>query len=219
MDAANEWKAIAAEVGLELRELSVLDAMGIASLSMHGLDPGQEDQLPEEEQTKLRRFEKALALFESFSGVKVSQASPTAFLIHGQYRGHSMSAHSIAGREDPQAGISLRFPRRLGLGLRITREGLGHKLGKFLRLTQDLQLDDPELDPLILVQAEDVEGAQAWLADPGLREDLRTLFELSRGIEVLDWGLRYTVEDGKLTADLLRSVLNAMLPVAAHVSS
>ncbi len=217
----SDWTDLARELGLEQCELKPLEALKVAALDMHGLDPGQEDQLPPDERTKIQRLEQALQVLESLGAfTSLMAAGPHAGwrsrLLRGDYREHRVSVFSLEGQE-ANYGVSLRFRRRLGWGLRIVREGFGHKLGKLLRLTQDLQLDDAELDPLVLIQAEDVAGAKGWLGDPGLREDLRDLFQLSEGVEVLDWGLRFQGDSGNLTPGRVRAILDAMLPIATYV--
>jgi len=217
-DQDQNWRACAEELGLELCELKPLEAMRTALLDMNGLEAGQEDQLPPEEQSKIKGLERVLGLLESFGALsRLSETAWKTTMVRGDYKGNHVSVHSLRVQQESHTGVSLRFARPLGLGLRIVREGVGHKIGKFLRMTQDLQLDDPVLDPLILIQAEDAAGAKAWLQDEGLREELRDLFQLTEGIEVLDWGLRFQGDQGELTPTRVRAVLEAMLPVAYHV--
>lgn len=214
------WEACAAELGLELVQLAPLEAVRTASLDMHGLDPGQEDQLPPEEQSKIKHLGTALKLLESFGGLAGLPSGGGGWqtlMLRGEHQGYRVSVHSVQANQETETGISLRFPRPLGFGLRIVREGFGHKLGKLLRLTQDLQLEDETLDPLVLIQAEQVEGAKTWLSDPGLREDLRDLFQLSEGIEVLDWGLSYRGDAEEFSPSRVGAVLKAMTPIARHV--
>jgi hypothetical protein len=217
----SEWTDLARDLGLEHCDLKPLEALKVAALDMHGLEPGEEDQLPPEDRSKIQNLERALKMLESLGALsRLAAAGANAGwrskLLRGEYRGHRVSIHSLEGQES-KYGVSLRFSRRLGWGLRIVREGMGHKLGKLLRMTQDLQVDDPTLDPLVLIQADDVESAKDWLTDPGLREDLRDLFQLSEGVEVLDWGLRFQADSGGLTPGRVRSLLDAMLPITAHV--
>lgn len=217
----SEWTDLARDLGLEHCDLKPLEALKIAALDMQGLEPGEEDQLPPEDRSKIQSLERAMQLLESIGALsRIAELGANAGwrsrLLRGEYRGHRVSIHSLEGQES-KYGVSLRFQRRLGWGLRIVREGMGHKLGKLLRMTQDLQVDDPTLDPLVLIQAEDTESAKAWLSDPGLREDLRVLFQLSEGIEVLDWGLRFEAESGGLTPSRVRALLDAMLPITDYV--
>lgn len=219
MDDANQnWRDCAEELGLELCELEPLEALRLALLDMNGLDPGQEDRLPPEEQSKLSSLQRVLALLEKLGALsRLGETAWKTTMVRGDYKGNHVSVHSLRIQQEAHTGVSLRFARPLGVGLRIVREGMGHKLGKLLRLTQDLQLDDPVLDPLVLIQAEDVEGARVWLQDEGLREELRDLFQLTEGIEVLDWGLRFQGGQGELTPARVRALLEAMLPIAYHV--
>lgn len=219
--------AIAQAFGLEISQLSPLERVEAALLEQHGLEPGQTERLPAEVRSQVEGFRK-LAALQSAAGAMArlfmaragagAGFSSGAFLARGEYQGYRVSIHCIQrGEEGLATGVSLRFPRPLGLGLRIRREGLAHKLGKLLRLTQDLQVDDPRLDPLVLIQAEDSAGAAGWLGDPGLREDLCVLFELSEGIEVWDWGLRFEgLGEEQFQVARIRAILEAMVPVASY---
>lgn len=223
MDVEAEGRALAAELGLEFLHLTLEETARAAVLEQHGLDLGQEDRLPPEAR-------QALAVLDNVIGKKAASlpgglglagrlflatGARPGFLVRGTYQGFHASIYPARGSQGAGRGVSLRFRRPLGFDLRICREGLGHKLGKLLRLTQDLQVADPVLDPLVLIQAEDASAAQAWLADPALREELALLFRLSEGIEVLRWGLRYrTDNDAPLIPERVREILDVMCPVA-----
>lgn len=216
-----DWTELATELGLVHENLKPLEAMRVATLDLQGLEQGQEADLPPEEQQKVQNLERALKMLESvgaLAGLAAAGASMgwRSRLLRGEYRGRRVSVHSLEGNVS-RCGVTVRFRRRLGFGLRIVRENMGHKLGKLVRMTQDLQVEDSTLDPLVLIQAEDTPGAQAWLSDPALRADLIDLFQLSEGVEVLDWGVRFQDETAGLTPARVRSILDAMLPVTDHV--
>lgn len=211
----SDWQALAEELDLELLELSLEDSVRIGFLAQQGLDPDQAERLPPQKRTELKHALKAVAMLSSLAGMALGGLSLSqANLLRGDFRG--LRAHVSQQRgEHPSVGVSLRFAQPVGCGLRIVREGLQHKLGKLLRLTQDLQLADPELDPLILIQAEDEQRARDWLANEALRAELLQLFQLSEGVEILDWGLRYDEPGETINAGRACAILDAMANVAA----
>ena len=210
-----DWSALADELGLELLQLSLEDGVRIGYLAERGLDPDQAESLPPAQRKELGHALKAVSMLAGLAGMALGGLSlAKANLLRGEYQG--LRAHVFQRRgEHPSIGISLRFAAPVGCGLRIVREGLHHKLGKLLRLTQDLQLADPELDPLVLIQAEDESRARDWLANEALRAELLQLFQLSAGVEVLDWGLRYDEPGETINAGRARAILDAMANVAA----
>lgn len=208
-----DWSAVARELDFEVVELPLEEGVRVGFLAEHGLDPGQEDQLEAGARKNLGRALQAVKLLSGVMGL----SGLAATFVRGEHRGHVAHLFERQG-ESPSLGISLRFAQPVGCGLRIVREGLHHKLGKLLRLTQDLQLADPQLDPLVLIQASDEARARDWLANEALRAELIELFQLSEGVEVLDWGLRYTEPRGSLTPARARVLLDAMASAAASAS-
>lgn len=70
--------------------------------------------------------------------------------------------------------MMLRSP--LDLKLHIYPEWFGSRVGKFLFRMQDIQLGDPNLDPLVMVKAEDVAGATRLLTGQKVQAELKALY-------------------------------------------
>jgi hypothetical protein len=86
--------------------------------------------------------------------------------------------------------VQLFFPESAELGLSIYRERFWSKVGKFLG-AQDIQCGNADLDPMVMIKAQDEGRARRMVEEPALQEALLDLFRHSDGFEVDDHGIEH----------------------------
>lgn len=138
--------------------------------------------------------------------------------LEGEREGVRVSIHAEA-RQSGKNSTTYTVVRAYaeddaGFALSVTREGAFFKLGKALFGLEEVQLDDPELDPKVKIKAQDASSARALLCRDEVRRSLLDLcaikgdFRLSR--DRIQWERQGVLTD----AAELGAVLDLLLPIA-----
>lgn len=145
--------SLAAGLGLEL-------VQGEEALRRMYRDSGQESQLA--------AFEKMPEFIRRFS------IAMTPWRIEGERGGIRVAVYRESrGKNNSTYTIARAYPAPpLPFSLSVTREGGAYKLGKALFGLQDIELGDPELDPIVKVKSGDPMAARLRLGQGEARSAL-----------------------------------------------
>lgn len=109
----------------------------------------------------------------------------------------------------------LWFPRRLGLGLQLTKEGFWAGVTKFFG-AQDIAVGDAGFDGQVLVKGSDPERVRRWLT-PARRLRVRHYLEAYSGAHIDDEGVRWEVRGVIRDARRIVTGIDAMVRLAGHL--
>ncbi len=136
------------------------------------------------------------------------------FPVGGFFEGHKAAIGSHRGckvmliprvkNEVSRVIVVVMLNEPLQCNLHIYSETLGSRLGKFFFRVQDLQLGHPQLDPLVMVKAENVADATRCLSGTAVQDALLAVYKSGSGSPVCnDISVRATVEDGATSQQLV----------------
>ncbi len=142
-------------------------------------------------ESNLKAMNTVIGLIESAGlGVELSAQAAT-----GVVEGYRLSVAPSSG-DHPSLQLAVMFPTSLHQKLHIFKEGLGSRLGKIFFRLQDVQLGDPELDPLVMIKSESEPATQATLSRPEVRQALLDLFREPGEAVINDISARILVSSG-----------------------
>jgi len=113
--------------------------------------------------------------------------------IHGECRGVwiSVALHSErSGRNSTTyTRYVAQYAERLPVELRLTRQGFFHDVASFFGV-QDIEVDDPEFDALVIIKGDDEDAVRAFLT-PARRREITALYA---------WFERVSIDSGQIVA-------------------
>ena len=204
---AEQWRNLAAELGLEykegeegLRELfERMNRLQMASFSNEEID----------------RLEQVLEspLLMSLMG----HLFPGA--IVGHHRDYEIlirrTVNKRGGRSYPAVHIALFHPTPLDIPFSVKSQGFLNGLVERLFHKRFIQLNDPQLDPLVIIQGEDPHQIQLWLTANRVRQALLNLYSNSNRFELNHQGIMWHSADGNtLDAHTAHLVLDQLVNTA-----
>jgi hypothetical protein len=140
--------------------------------------------------------------------------------IDGTRNGFSVRIHTFTRRSGENSTtytqIRLAYPRPLGLGLKLTREGFFSGLTKLLG-AQDIEVGDGEFDRMALVKGRNSESIAAFLT-PARRLRIHRLLQNYPEVQILDDAITLTRHGVISRAHVLVTTVQAMERVAWHLT-
>ena len=179
-------------------------------------------------------FEKmSLLQMSSFSGAEIDQIeqalnSPLVMAllgnlfpgaITGRYKEYEvLISHTTTkrgDRYDPAVHVALFHPTPIDLKFSVKNQGFLGGLAERVFRKRYIQLEDPALDPLVLVQGEDPYQIQLWLTASHTRDALLAMYQYDKRFEVNHQGLMWHSDKGKtITAAKTDEVLQILANTA-----
>ncbi len=139
--------------------------------------------------------------------------------ITGSYRDYSVIiSHTQNKRGDrsyPAVHIALFHQQPLDLQFSVKSQGFLDGILERLMRNRYIQLDDPDLDPLVIVQGEDQHQIQLWLTASPPRNALLNLYNHDNRFEVNHQGQMWHSPDGRtITSDVAFNILDLLADMA-----
>ena len=121
--------------------------------------------------------------------------------ITGRHKDYEiLISHTTSKRGDkhyPAVHIALFHPTPFELKFSVKNQDfLGGLVERIFR-KRYIQLEDPELDPLVLVQGDDPHQIQLWLTARRMRDALLAMYQHDKRFEVNQQGLMWHSKDGR----------------------
>ena len=182
-DVTQQWRNLAADLGYDYKEgeeglRALFERMG--QLQMASFSDSEAAQL-----------EKALdnPLLMTLMG----HLFPGAII--GRHRNYEvLISHTINKRGDnsyPAIHIALFLPDPVDLQFSVKSQNFLNGLAERLLRNRYIQLDDPTLDPLVIIQGEDPHQIQLWLTTSRVRQALLDLYTYDKKFEVNQQGIMW----------------------------
>ncbi len=180
MNARKEWQALAGELDLSFNA----GARGMLESKLGARLAAQQGQDPAKLEAVLDSSLLMMVFDQMLIGVISGQHDDEEFYI---YRSSTNSSGNTATYA---VHVQLFFPDDVGLGLSIYHERFWSRVGKFFG-AQDIVLGHDELDPLVMIKAENDGQAKLMLSGAEVQGVLLDLFQHSDGFEVDDNGIEH----------------------------
>jgi hypothetical protein len=138
----------------------------------------------------------------------------------GTHRGYEFNVFSSthqttsSGSSTLYANVTMFFPKSYDLELVIYNETFLSRVGKALFFQQDVQLGNPELDKLIMIKGRQDLVVRDLLESPDVQRELLTMYRMSTGFEVRDYGIKHKEAEGIITRERAVSLMDRMVDVA-----
>jgi tetratricopeptide (TPR) repeat protein len=110
----------------------------------------------------------------------------------------------------------IRYPRQLGLGLRLTKDSFFSGIGKFFG-GQDIELGDAQFDADVIVKATDPEAVRRFLTPPR-RLRIHRLLMAHPGVVIDDERVQWEKRGAIRDPDQLASAIRRLVRVAWHLT-
>ena len=148
---------------------------------------------------------------DAFLGVSSGDVDGCSFFLYQrsskQQRNATFTVH-----------LTLLFEKSGDIGLSIYKEGFWSRVGKFLG-AQDIQLQNPILDPMVMIKAKDTMKAERILQKTGVQQALISLFQHSDGFEVSDTGIEYKAKGKYLETKTIEALMRRMVVANRFLAS
>jgi hypothetical protein len=115
------------------------------------------------------------------------------FRLEGHFRGREASFRIEPGRKNSPPRFFVSLACRAPVAFVVTREQLGSKIAKALRLLKDVEVGDPELDGRFVFKCAEPDSFAPWIREPSVRAAVLSLMT-RRQVDLLE------AEEGSLKA-------------------
>lgn len=157
---------------------------------------------------------RAVAASRGFAGLILGIVD--AWRIHGRLEGRLVEIRLVSRGSSKQrttyTRVEMKLEPPLGLGLRVSREGLLTQLGKQYGGAKEVTLGDPRVDPVAFIVASDPAGAAALLQPPHVKQALVAMLGAIDAM-VTDEHVAVELRGTVLEAARVRPILATMRPL------
>ncbi len=202
------WSDLAEELGLTFKP----GVRGMLESKLADRIARQQGQDPDQLAAVMNNGLLMAVLEKVFLGVAIGNYRDYELYVYRNNRSNSSTPSASYS-----VHVQLFFPEPAELGLSIYRERFWSKVGKFLG-AQDIQSGNAELDPLVMIKAQDEGRARRMMEEPDLQLALLDLFRHSDDFEVDDNGIEHRTHGTQfLKAHVVRDLADRMVDAAEAI--